>query len=437
MANITGLPSTPDSPLSPMYLNPEFLGSLQNTLTPAGVLDQFAAEVARQQEAAAAMTESASKQAGAAGQAYQQAAQAPVPDVNPLAALARTSLGNVASVISGNKDYSERAREDVQTQRKNLVQARLDNLTALKATYERKAAALEQAGHDEEALKARLSIEKLSKTLDVLGKEQDHAAALAVADKQGANRLKEIAATGAEARRTEGVRSENETKLAQLKADLEAKGQTGVNIADNADLYTMADGTQVPYVNLGGIPLPKQKQAVRDAARSAGVPALNDKEASALKMVSSVKGDMQYITDNIIPLLPSSGGMNRVAQGTMNRARATFQVGETGQMLAGYPATRTAAIKTIQALASLGTGLRINQAEIKAAQDFDYPRIDDSQGTAKYKFKILDMMLGHIEGALLGRPASEAEVQKALRAAAAIKRGQIPAEKANDPLGIR
>src|SRR5262249_5819362 len=84
--------------------------------------------------------------------------------------------------------------------------------------------------------------------------------------------------------------------------------------------------------------------------------------------------------------------------------------------LSGYPAIRTGAIQTIQALASLGKGLRINQAEINAAMNFDYPRVNDTQATALEKFRILGMMMDHLEKAALGMPPTRDESMAVVRA---------------------
>jgi hypothetical protein len=417
-----------------MTLDPAVLASLQNTLTPEmKVLSAFQADQERQARLAAQRTSQATEAAASAGQQYQTAAAAPPPQLDPLSASLPLLLGNISSIIGGDQAAPQRAQMGIAEQRRSLMQARTDNLIALKDNFDKKARAAEAAGDNEAATKARMQIETLSKTLDVLHQQEQHKQATDLEGKrqQGAKELEGLRQKGDIA----AIRVRGEE---QRKTDAaQAAAQANIDLADYIQVRTLPDGTKVPLADITGIPDKKRQGAVDAAARQSGVKVLSKAGAESLPLLDSVRSDMQYITENTIPLLPSGKVLNRMKGAGVNRIEAMLQTPGKGAQLAAYPATRTAAIKTIQALASLGHGLRINQAEIKAAQEFDYPRITDSQETALEKFKILNMMLDHIEGAIAGKPPTNEEVRALLKAAAALKRGEKAPKVGGDPLRIR
>jgi hypothetical protein len=72
--------------------------------------------------------------------------------------------------------------------------------------------------------------------------------------------------------------------------------------------------------------------------------------------------------------------------------------------ISSFPSFRTAAITSIQGIAALGKGLRINQAEIKTALDNDIPTATDTQEIAAGKLTNVRGMLDNVERAVLGQP---------------------------------
>jgi len=183
---------------SGMTLDPAVLASLQNTLTPAGVLSAFQAEQERQARLAAQRTSQATEAAASAGQQYQTAAAAPPPQLDPLSASLPLLLGNISSIIGGDQRAPERAQMGIAEQRRSLMQARTDNLIALKDNFDKKARAAESAGDMEAAIQARSKVETLAKTLDVLQQQEQHKQATELEGKrqQGAQDLEKLRQKG-------------------------------------------------------------------------------------------------------------------------------------------------------------------------------------------------------------------------------------------------
>jgi hypothetical protein len=411
-----------DNSVLAMLSDPSVLASLQNTLTPAGLISQFDAQSAKQAAELARQTQAASQAASAAGTTYSTAAAAPPPQLDPLAQSLPQLTGNVASILTKDPGYALRAHQDVTRQQNDLMTARLQNLSALRDDATLKAKAAADAGDLEGAFKQKVAVEKFSKTMDAILQKQREDAAAANLKTTHQNRLSEIAATGAQARQTKTVATPGTT--------------AGNSLPDWVDIRKLPDGTEVPYLNAGQIKTPKMRDQLTAEARKAGIAVLGDREANVFQLLDSVRGDLQSVTNDLIPKLPNTGGLGRIKGGAANRWNAIWQ---NDAVLSGYPAYRTAAIKTIQTLAALGKGLRINQAEIAAAQNFDYPRIDDNQATAKEKFRILGLMLDHMEKAALGHPPSQAEVDRVLSDVRKLRAGGSAnsTAKTSDPLGIR
>ncbi len=197
--------------------DPATLASLQNTLSPAGVLTRFQADVLAREQELAALTAAAQQASQGATQAYQGAASAPVEDISPLDEGLNSLLGNIAATIAQDPSFRERAQEDTRTKRKNLMQKRLDNLAALRDNHLRMAEAAKQAGDYEREQKDRMKFESLSKTYDLVSRNQDMNAATErqtagfAHDKEmegmrSSSELANIRARGAEDRSTLGTR---------------------------------------------------------------------------------------------------------------------------------------------------------------------------------------------------------------------------------------
>ena len=145
--------------------------SLQGTLTPQGLLSAAEAEQKRLEEEQAARAASLSQGAGEAGAAFQQAASAPMPQVNPMAALIQSLGGNVASIIGETPRYANNAQADLNAQKDELLAKRAQNLAALKDNYDRQAMAAQSAGDLLAEAKLRKSAESVSKAWQAIHDE--------------------------------------------------------------------------------------------------------------------------------------------------------------------------------------------------------------------------------------------------------------------------
>lgn len=145
-------------------LDPTQLGSLVNTLGPEGVKSLLMAQQDQQQQELSQQAEQAARASQAAASNYQAAAQAPASQVGP-AAFIPTLFSNVASVLGGTPDYRRQNAERLSAQQNDLMEARRSNLLALRDIQEQKAQAAMKLGDHAVAEKARLTSERLSKTL--------------------------------------------------------------------------------------------------------------------------------------------------------------------------------------------------------------------------------------------------------------------------------
>src|SRR5437773_637240 len=120
-------PQQPDPNQTPLNID---WGSLAGTLGPqAGqVLSLLQAMQTQREHELATRTAQTAQEATQAQGAYQQAAQAPLPEVSPGDQFLQTLGGNFASVLSGNPSYQQGAQADLQSQRETLQAQRLQNL---------------------------------------------------------------------------------------------------------------------------------------------------------------------------------------------------------------------------------------------------------------------------------------------------------------------
>jgi len=400
-------------------LDPAAFATLQNTMTEGALKSYMERAAAETQKQLQQTTTAATQEAQSASQDYLQAAQQPVPEPDALAQFVPSLLGNIASVISQNPSYREQAQKDIHEKRQDLRQKRADNLLALKDMWDTKARLAANAGDREAEINARLKVEQLSKIAEQMLDAQREAHGLALEDLKHKHELEQIGARG------------RQERLTQAEKPVVGAGlPPGQDESSYINIRETLDGQSTPYVDISQVKGQKLHDTLLAYGRINKLPVVDATGDQALKLIKDTKGNLDTITENIIPLLPAGGGLKRGTAAFDNWWKSTLQMPGKGAQLAAYPAYRTAAITTIQTLASLGKGLRINQAEIRAAQNFDYPTIYDSQETARAKFDILQTMMSHMEGAILGRPPSEAEVAKVLKALRELKsKGTIEAPK--------
>ena len=187
------------SSLQALMSDPAILAQLQNTLTPAGLLSQTQALDQAQAVKLAQATKDASSAATAAGTQYQQAAAAPPPSVDPLEQLLSTISGGVGTAITGDQGFTQRAASGIEDQQKALMVSRIQNLQALKDSYDVKVQAATDAGNHELADAARRDSEKLARTLSVLLENQREQHATDLQKSVAADAMARVKETGNQA----------------------------------------------------------------------------------------------------------------------------------------------------------------------------------------------------------------------------------------------
>lgn len=234
-------------------IDPAMLGSLQNTLGPSGLMSQLEVEGARRLEEVQKQAREAAGAAATAGTDYAGAAAAPPPQQDLLAQTLPQFAGNLADIISGGGDAGKRASQTIAQKQADLVKARMDNLEALKANWDLKAKAAEHAQNLEDTIKARMQVEKLSKALDGLHREQK------LTDDNTDNQRKVDAATTAFGRQValENLRSKNNINES-------AGGANGGTSDADAEVLADAIASRRADPNLGNR-VTKESKAVRAA----------------------------------------------------------------------------------------------------------------------------------------------------------------------------
>src|SRR6185295_6059184 len=161
----------------PFALDPATFATLQSTLGPAGALNLAQAQELEQQKQLQSATSQATTEANQAQTAYQGAAAAPIPEPDALSQFLPALMGGIASVVSRDPAYREHAENEINQRRKNLVQARLDNLGSLKDAWDKKAAAASRANDLEQEITSRQKSEQLSRAMQqmLVGQQGENA----------------------------------------------------------------------------------------------------------------------------------------------------------------------------------------------------------------------------------------------------------------------
>lgn len=180
-------------------------------------------------------------------------------------------------------------------------------------------------------------------------------------------------------------------------------GNTGNPLVD---ANTKTTGSGIPYIdgtNLTGA----QATSAQLVAAKAGIPYMGKDAASALNNIQAAKNDFQLISDSVKDLNPGgllntiTLGGSRLANTIVHGIENKMQIGPGSEEVGSFNAYKESAIKAIQALASGGTGLRINQAEIGTMMTL-IPSYNDTKEVAQSKLDKLSSMLDNNEKSLIG-----------------------------------
>jgi len=152
--------------------------------------------------------------------------------------------------------------------------------------------------------------------------------------------------------------------------------------------------------SLGGL----GTDAAKSYAGRLGVPILTDAQAQSIAGLDTTQNNLASLQQLINPT--SQGGQGLLGSGlggklqgvTLNNLEKALGIGN-GPLLTQIDSFRESAIKQIQGLASGGTGLRINQAEINSAIQ-NLPTTSDNIETANAKMQQLSVFFANQRSAI-------------------------------------
>lgn len=360
--------------------------SLQGTLTGDDVLLQMEALRQAQAQALAQHTAEATSQAQGAAEQYAQAAQAPPPDIAPLAALLNTIQGSVSSILSGDKGFQQRAEERTQDSRAGLLKARADNLRALQDVYKQKAEEAQKAGDLEQTEKYRRQFEMLSKQFEVVSANQKRTQAQEDAQALEATRQANRLAL----KKTLGAPTPKEKPTAE---DLSYLGSLTT---------TLPDGRK--FLDLGGFAA-KEKAAARQWAVQNNVLPVEKEQAFELRDIQGAKLNLKSLFDDINGLLPKDAATRAAAAPGIKLSRLLQISGRR----AAYATWRTSAIKALRATTG-SKSFRMTQQEVNLAIKNDIPELTDTYEVALDKLQRVGQLLDNAQAPILDRAWAQASL---------------------------
>jgi hypothetical protein len=182
-------------------------------------------------------------------------------------------------------------------------------------------------------------------------------------------------------------------------AGAEAAARTAAqNPVADLDKYVYTTATGQKYINQAD--LGKNRQAAAQAVQN-GIPVVDAATHDILTQVDNARANLNYMMTAIQGKL-ATDPTGRLFKGPSNTIQALAQ---TDPSLAAVGTYRTAAIQALRAVAG-SKNLRINQAEIQAAQDNDIPKVTDTLPVAQQKLQNMNAFMTNVENAHLQRNRS-------------------------------
>ncbi len=311
--------------------------------------------------------------------------------------------------MSGNPEYAKHGHQDLQDQHTELMQRRVQTLKSLADQYSQKADAAEKLGNLEAQQKFKeLEDKAMREQMKILVLMKGGVTERVAATNAGSRET--VAETTANSR-TDSATTAADAKVraAKIAADAKTAAEKPPGGGDTAYLQnrvvTTAGGRQ--FFDATGLSVKERQAADRFAATvvdpstgKPGVMVLNATQSDKLRTVQSAREDVQSAFDSIQANLPKDA-MDRIQQTPGIKFAQVFQ---TNPALGSYGAWRSAAIKALQGIAGgAGSGLRINQAEIKMSVENDIPKPNDTWETANQKLQNIRTMLDSGERPYLER----------------------------------
>lgn len=183
------------------------------------------------------------------------------------------------------------------------------------------------------------------------------------------------------------------------KSDTGGSGGPDSSLSSNWRVHKTNTGYQ--WADLTGIS-PKERLAFEESFGRAGITPVSDKnDAATLKDINAVRLNLDSIDQTIQGVLPADA-MDRPMKSLTNYLNRAFQTNDgEGALMRAVGAFRTAAIKSVKAVAGRGGGFRMTEAEINLAVDQDLPKITDTVRTWHEKMHNLQAMLDNNETSML------------------------------------
>lgn len=368
------IPALAPSQIQPWLIPWQSLaGTLQGTTDILGLGQaQQEADLAKIHEQVMAQQQ----QAQQAGQQYLQAAQQPPPDMSNVW---DQLLGNVASVISRNPEFGQQAQKRGESQQRELMQARHDNLAALQESYQQQYTAARQLGNSEAEAQLRMKTDQTMRARLQLMQQMMQADAKTFQEQQSQAGRMEL----------EGLRGEMQQLVAQIRASQGAEvDEETAAVFEHARNKTDA-GDFIDSSKFKGV---KDNRALNRWAASNKVTVLDSKQAGAL---TAAEIAYRNLTDQAFQVrdLLAEGPMDRPLVSARNWA---MKMSGAEPRIGAFDSMWSNAIQALKAYSLQGGGpslMRINKAEIDKALLYDRPNlIWDTKPILDQKMKNFEIM---------------------------------------------
>lgn len=314
----------------------------------------------------------------------------------------RGALSGLAAGYSGPKLLSmQRDQQRVDTQNKaNQMQADRNYAAAVDTWKSRLKIATDAAGN---WLIDKATAEKYPSLAPFVGRSAPPGEVMSAIGREQAAKA---ASDRADQTFTETVRHNRETESAtRQRLALDARKAAtagGSGAADDSWMDYLvqhtADGT--PYLDMTNVGAKDQKAAIMYAGRN-GIKALNKNQVAKMHSIEDAEANISDMLAQAETFLSKSKDpASRFLAAGRNTVAGATQMNPT---ISSWNTWRISAIQQLVALAGgQGSGLRINQAEIKQATENDIPKITDSYAVAQQKANNILGLLANARKAQLG-----------------------------------
>ena len=364
--------------------------SLQGTLGP--YLQLIAPALAQQQQAQDQLHQQAGQlqqQSQQAGQEYQQTAQQPLGAQSPGAGFYPGLFGDVASILTQNPEYQQRAQGQIKQQHEELVKSRLNNLTALKERYEQQADAARQMNNVDAETNMRAKADAVAKQTQVLleGLRSQQEKDMLNQRQTGEEKL--------QGQRDTAAMERLRTEIGAGKFNAAAGGDGAGDWSSTIPVTQTDFGTFVNRTDVNAIPMKGGERAsALGWAKNSGHAVLDQKAVDAM---GDLQGSWNILNEQFAQArsraTPNAGLLPRLAQaGRAAAGRLTGDPLYSSFDTFGLNALRFARGTSVPT----GGGMRWNEVEIRRAMQWERPNLDwDTQPILDQKHHNMEILVKH------------------------------------------